>query len=332
MASKPFPYQLMEDKMDALDRLELRFRWGAYGFRVLRCHLASFPPGKIIRYHKHSEFEFHFIPRGSGVLRMEDKEFDLREGMFYLTGPGVLHEQQADNIDPMYELCLHVDIMPLAEQPSEDGWGEQWEQQEAEHCVQALQHFPLQTFLDQHQAMPWFLHAYRAWVEGRPGFYSSIKQAIIQIMMRAARVTGPAEAPFALPSRNLNKHRFQLAVQYIQDNYSSAITLQEVAERLHISVRQLQRIFQEQHDCSFSIYLENYRLTRVCAALIEDLHPIEQIALDHGFSGSNYLYYVFKKKIGMTPKQYKQQHHTGAPRLHQPSEVALAGTKKGESL
>ena len=320
MASKPFPYQLMEDKMDALDRLELRFRWGSYGFRVLRCHLTSFPPGKIIRYHKHSEFEFHFIPRGNGTVRIGEEPFELREGMFYLTGPGVLHEQQADEQDPMYELCLHVDIIPLDETTTEDDWGELWERQEAEQCVQALQQFPLRTFIDQHQAMPWFLHAYRAWVEGRPGFYSSIKQAIIQIMLRTARITGPAEAPFALPSRNLNKHRFQLAVQYIQDNYASAITLQEVAERLHISVRQLQRIFQEQHDCTFSVYLENYRLSRVCAALLEDTLPIEQIALDHGFSGSNYLYYVFKKKIGMTPKQYKQQKrrqttdsHTAAP-------------------
>jgi len=78
----PFPYARMAERQDALDRLELQFRWGGYEIRVLRCHLATFPPGQIINFHKHSEYEFHFIPKGKGKVILVDQTYDLHEGLF----------------------------------------------------------------------------------------------------------------------------------------------------------------------------------------------------------------------------------------------------------
>jgi AraC-like DNA-binding protein len=119
----------------------------------------------------------------------------------------------------------------------------------------------------------------------------------------------------------MNEHRFQIATQFIHDNYSLPITLQEVAERIPISGRQLQRIFREQGAASFSAYLESYRLNQVCAAILEGRSSIEQIAVEHGFASSNYLYYVFKKRFGMTPGQFKEK---------QPAPVSSASTAVNE--
>lgn len=308
--AKPFAYALMTEKMDAIDRLDIRFRWGSYGFRVLRCHLTSFPPGKIIRFHKHSEYEFHFIPRGKGTISFEEGEHPVHEGQFYLTGPGILHQQEADIKEPMDELCLHIEITPLDLDDSQT-WGEAWEDREAEACIQALDALPLRPLTDQYNAMAWFLTAYRAWHDGQPGAYSTIKQAIIQILLRASRMSLLPGVTYEPPGRNINEHRFQMATQFIHDNYASALSLKEVAERIPISGRQLQRIFREQGAESFSIYLENYRLNQICSAIVEGRGPIEQIALEHGFASGNYLYYVFKKRFGMTPKQYKERHSGG---------------------
>jgi AraC-like DNA-binding protein/mannose-6-phosphate isomerase-like protein (cupin superfamily) len=307
--AKPFTYTLMTEKADALDRLDIRFRWGDYGFHVLHCHLTSFPPGRLIRFHKHSEYEFHFIPRGKGTVIMEDTEYPLHEGLFYLTGPNVIHQQEADAKEAMDELCLHIEITKLTQAESAD-WGGQWERHEAEMCVNALDALPLKPLADQYNAMAWFLTAYRAWNEGQPGAFSSIKQAIIQILLRSSRMSSIPNITFEPPSRNMNEHRFRVATQFIHDNYASPLTLQEIAERIPISARQLQRIFREQGEESFSAYLENYRLNQVCTAILEGRSPIEQIALEHGFASSNYLYYVFKKRYGLTPKQFKQKQLT----------------------
>lgn len=307
-ASAPFPYARMLRKPDALDRLDLRFRWGDYGIRVLRCHLAVFQPGQIITYHKHSEFEFHFIPKGRGKVILGDRPFDLHEGLFYLTGPDVVHYQEADPDDPMFELCLHCEIVPLPTRGENSDFGEDLERTEAEECVQTLLAMPLQPVWDACNAMGSFLEAYRIWEDQPPGFNTLMKQAMTQILLRSARPFAHDGRVPAIPVRDMNGHRFQLATQYIQDNENLSLSLEEVAERVNVSPRQLQRIFRTEGQTTFRAYLEHVRLSAICSELARSDKPVTEIALEHGFASPNYLFPVFKDKFGMTPVEYRRAH------------------------
>ncbi len=304
--SYPNPFTAMKAKPDALERLELQFRWGDYGIRVLKWHLVTFPAGHVIPYHKHSEFEFHFIARGKGTVRLEDQAHRFNAGMFYLTGPEVLHQQEIDARDSSDELCLHVDIVALP--PSEGEWGAQWERMEAEQCVSILRHMPPRLFLDLHDAMDCFLSAYQAACSEEIGPYTTIRQACIQILLRAAQAMADKERAHTLPSRDVQAHRLQLAKQYIQANYAMPITLQEVADILHISIRQLQRIFHHYGMGSFSHYLEDVRIRKICEALLQSADTVDAIARQHGYANSNYLHKVFKQRLGMTPLAYRDMY------------------------
>lgn len=306
-ASAPFPFARMERKRYALDRLDLQFRWGRYGIRVLRCHLASFSAGQVISSHKHSEYEFHFIPKGKGSVTIGGIDYELREGLFYLTGPDVVHEQRSDEFDPMYELCLHCEIVPLDGEP-EEGWGDSLEVREAGECVRLLETMPSAPAWDRYHAMGCFLEAYRAWEEQAVGFYTTMKQTIVQILLRAARVHASPEAGGNIPERDMNDHRFRLATQYIEDNEAGPITLEEVAERVQVSPRQLQRIFRSEGGTTFSDWVEHVRLQRIATDLLQSQRPIEAVALEHGYATPNYLYPVFKRKFGMTPSAYRRLH------------------------
>jgi AraC-like DNA-binding protein/quercetin dioxygenase-like cupin family protein len=308
-----FYFQPMQADPHALERLDLRFRWGRYGIQVLKCHLVEFSRGTVIPFHKHREYEFHFIPRGKGLLMLEDGSFPVQSGTFYLTGPQVMHQQESDQWDPMNELCLHIDIIPL-DQPEAglDAWGESWEVVEADECVRQLDLMTAQPTLDRYDAMSYFLTAYNAWRNRELGAFSTIRQSIIQILLRAARAHNVTQIQPALPSRDMNAYRYQLATQYIRDNYARTLTLDEVAASLHICGRQLQRIMDEQAGETFTNYLEQFRLTRVCRALIQTEHTVEQLAAQHGFSSGSYLHYVFKKRMGITPLRYRAEQRISA--------------------
>lgn len=306
-----FPYELMKDRQDALERLDLRVYWGRYEIRVLRFHLTTFPPGKIVSFHKHAEYEFHFIPRGKGSVIMEENPYALREGMFYLTGPNVLHYQEADAMEPMDELCLHVDIIPHGVTSDDQvslslPTADPWEMAEADDCMEKLKELPLKPAMDIHRAMPYFLEAYQASQEKYPGLYTTIKQCIIQILLRAVRAYESEPTEAELPSRDMKAYRYQLALEYIHANSSGEVVLDDVAEKLHISSRQLQRIFKEQADGqSFSEILEHVRLEAVCRKLIDTNWSIDRIAIHEGFSSGSYLHTVFRKRYGYTPTTYR---------------------------
>lgn len=306
-----FPYAAMQERQDSLERLDLRVHWGQFEIRVLRFHLTTFPPGKIVSFHKHAEFEFHFIPRGKGTVIMEDEPYALREGMFYLTGPNVLHYQEADPNEAMDELCLHVDIINLAEQEADLGRGlpsiDPWEAAEARDCIEQLRLLPLKPTMDTHRAMPYFLEAYQASQHKFAGLYTTIKHCIIQILLRAVRAYESEPMEAELPSRDMKAYRYQLALEYIHANSSGEVVLEDVAEKLHISSRQLQRIFKEQAGGrSFSEVLENVRLEAVCRRLVETNWPIDKIAVHEGFSSGSYLHTVFRKRYGYTPSTYRK--------------------------
>ncbi len=305
----PFLFQMMEAKPDALDRLDIRFQWGNYGIRVLRCHLTSFPPGKSIAFHHHSEYEFHFIPRGRGRVILKDQSYDLHEGMVYVTGPQLEHYQESAHDEAMDELCLHLEATKLfdSNEIPQQYWGNHLDIMEADACFKQLEQLPHRPTLDHRHAMPWFLTAYRSWSGMKLGYNSTIHHAIVQILLRTVQAYDMEEVPLELPSRDMNTHRYVLASQFIADNYSRPITLEDVANKLSISERQLQRIFAERSGLSFSKYLEDLRLSHVCQDLMNSSESVQGIALKHGFMSSNYLYYVFRKRFGMTPGQYRSE-------------------------
>lgn len=306
-----FPYSLMSERPDALERLDLRFQWGPYDIHVLRFHLTHFPAGRVIAFHKHAEYEFHFIPRGKGKVILVDQEYTLRPGQFYLTGPGVMHYQEAGDREGMDELCLHVDIV---EREGEEQAEEDWEWAEARSCIGKLTALPLFPALDAHDAMRCFLNAYEACTSYYAGSYTTIKQNVIQILLRAVRAYDTVNETRLLPTKDMKAYRYQLAIEFMQANYGGPLSLEEVAEKQRLSARQLQRLFKEVHadgTHTFSRVLEDIRLAAVCRELTEGSKSIEEIAKLTGFSTSNYLHAVFRKRYGMTPSDYRKQTFSG---------------------
>nr|WP_285860072.1 MULTISPECIES: helix-turn-helix domain-containing protein [Paenibacillus] len=297
-----FPYEVMFEKKDMMERLEIIVSWGHYEIRVLRFHLTSFDAGRFIDFHNHAEFEFHFIPRGKGAVILEDTPYSLAEGMFYLTGPGVMHYQEASPEEAMDELCLHVDIVPRFKSDVDP-----WEAAEAEECIEKLRHFPLKPTQDTHHAMHCFLEAYEAADMKYRGFYTSIKQSVISILLKAARAWDSGDTGAEAPIRDMLEHRYHYAIQYIEANYTNNLTLDNVAEKLNISARQLQRVFRSMDENRpFSKIVEDIRLRAVCRRLEESSMPIEQVAQTEGFSNATYLHSVFRRRFGMTPAAYRK--------------------------
>jgi AraC family 4-hydroxyphenylacetate 3-monooxygenase operon regulatory protein len=296
-----FPYEVMFEKQDMLERLDISILWGHYEITVLTFHLTSFPPGRVIDFHNHSEFELHFIPRGKGEVILGDLKYPLSEGMLYLTGPGVMHRQEAAAEESMEELCLHVDI----KEKIRDGV-DPWEAAEAETCVEKLRHLPLVPAQDYHRAMKCFLEAYEACDGKLTGYYTSIRHLVISILLKAVRAYDSDGIGTEAPVRDMLTYRYQYAIQYIEANSSGAVTLENVAEKLNISSRQLQRVFKHvDAEKSFSRVLEDIRLQAVCRKLEESSLSVEQIAQSEGFTNATYLHTVFRKRLGMTPATYR---------------------------
>lgn len=106
---------------------------------------------------------------------------------------------------------------------------------------------------------------------------------------------------------SLNLLRLGDAIAHIETHYAEKISLDNLARKAHLSPRHFQRIF---HDClehSPIDYLMHIRIQKAALLLRSTGHTITNIALDCGFSDSNYLARQFRKVMNQTPGQYRKK-------------------------
>ena len=95
---------------------------------------------------------------------------------------------------------------------------------------------------------------------------------------------------------------------YIENNYFKDLKLDEIAKAHFINPQYLSRLFKSIMGTNFSEYLTNTRIERAKILLVETNMKNNIIAYKTGFNSVNYFINCFKKKTGMSPKEYKTKH------------------------
>lgn len=95
------------------------------------------------------------------------------------------------------------------------------------------------------------------------------------------------------------------AIKYINQNYSSRISMTEIARTAHVSINTLERHFAENIKMSPSMYLKKTRLAKA-AKLLTGSFSVSEVAEKCGFSDYSTFISEFKKAYDITPLKYKK--------------------------
>lgn len=106
-----------------------------------------------------------------------------------------------------------------------------------------------------------------------------------------------------IPSKN--NDIIKKAIQYISQNFSSSITLKDVADHVHLNPAYFSTIFKQSTGSSFKEYLNMVRIEESKRLLTTTNYSVIDISVATGFEDQSYFSKVFKKYTGLTPKQYR---------------------------
>ena len=98
------------------------------------------------------------------------------------------------------------------------------------------------------------------------------------------------------------------AVEYIVENYSDPISIEDVASYIGVSRSQLFRCFQSVIGKSPKEYLTEYRIKQACHLLSDTSFSMNAIANSLGFDNSLYFSKAFHKAQGISPSEYRNGH------------------------
>jgi len=113
------------------------------------------------------------------------------------------------------------------------------------------------------------------------------------------------EEPCVQEEENGTNQLVKRAKEYIAEHYMENITLSDTAEILGITGGYLSTLFQKSLQCGFIDYLNRVRIERACCYLEQNYFKTYEIAYKVGFRDEKYFSKVFKKVMGMSPKEYR---------------------------
>ena len=96
-------------------------------------------------------------------------------------------------------------------------------------------------------------------------------------------------------------------ITYCYENFSTDISLQSIADELHVSRCYVSRLFSRRLHIGFNDYINSLRVRKACDLLKKSEQSVTDIAYVVGYNSVRTFDRVFLDARGMTPKEYRQK-------------------------
>lgn len=263
----------------------------------------------MLRWHWHAEVEVIIVNHGEADFMADDTVIRLKAGQGVFVNQNVIHAVHA--IDSMancslYSVVVHPSflfgygatvmstkyLLPITSSPSfqilklteEDAW-----QEHLLDCINGV---------------------IAANLTKRYGYELTVKAHLCHFWTTLLEKIVPQNVTNTKQSMlSLDEMRVKEAILYIEEHYSEAVALDELASALHISKSECCRCFKRTLQLTPIEYLMKYRIFRAASLLQkgDDIcRSISDLAFAVGFNNASYFNKVFKEYLNCTPSEYKR--------------------------
>ena len=279
--------------------LKLSFTVEKIEFTVLSIGLEKMTTPIPRHAHANNSYELHYVSYGNGTLIADGTEYAVTPGTFFLTGPGVFHEQISVPGDPMTEYGVYLQVTPNVTASAKD---------------RLIGEFLARRF--------WF-------GEAAPGMHELMKQIIseleqkdtgyelllpallqqliLMILRQYTRVElsqgeGTSTSSFEMPA-DLTYLTIEEAFLY---NYKD-LTLQKLANMVNLGIRQTQRLLLKHYNKTFAQKKTEARMSAACLLLQDPANSIASVSATLGYSSPEHFSTAFQKFYHFTPSAYRKK-------------------------
>lgn len=118
------------------------------------------------------------------------------------------------------------------------------------------------------------------------------------------------------PSNRMKKHSnstvLDQAINFINMNFAEDLTVNEIAEKVHVHPAHLMRLFKQEKGMTISHYRNQKRIKEAKELLVHTKLSITNISTIVGYNNPQYFSEVFKQHEGMTPKEFRGKFKWGS--------------------
>ena len=251
--------------------------------------------------HQHKEFELNFIEKGKGVRRIVgDSVEEIGDYELVLLG--------GEDLEHVWEQgsCTSKDIREITVHFSGDIFGEgllsKNQFASINRMLQRADHglsFSIGTIMKVYSALDTIADASERFVQFLKFMYILYELSVAD----DARVL--ASSSFSHTERETESRRVQKVKEYVNEHYSEALKLSDIADLVGMSPVAFSRFFRHRTGRTLSDYITDIRLGYAARMLVDSSRNISEICYECGFNNLSNFNRTFKAKRNYTPREFR---------------------------
>ncbi len=261
-----------------------------YKVNVRKCGSFYFYSEYRYEMHAHAEIEINYIMTGCCIMEINNKVISLKKGDCII-------------INPMQKHCFWVDV------------GMNCRIMQLEHSVQ-LPDLKLKHIACLEYDVDFYIingceelyaaidHVSTLQIRNQPSIYqeSQLNLALLNLYVILSQKKNCIKN-----YTDIGKGVFGKVLAEINKNFEYKISIEKLADEFNISSRYIRKEFQNRLGVSASEYIMLLRINKARDLLWKTKKSITDIAFSSGFGSSQYFCRVFKKIVGKTPYEYRNE-------------------------
>lgn len=263
-----------------------------------------------IPWHWHKETELIYILDGCGEFRISEDSFQIHEGDALFINSQVMH---SFCVAPGSETCTCIDIVFRPDyliSPSQPSLYTKYVYPFIQN--QNLRGFPLtKSDMEKAELSYYIPEIFDMNMKEQSGYELRTRELLMKIWLYILEQTKNTHLTSNAQHTkiSLDERRTKEALQYIENHYTESITLDDIANSIHLSRSECCRCIKRCMNMTPFEYLLQFRIQKAAQLLSNSKSPlsIAELASAVGFNSCSYFNKLFRKYMGCTPSQYKKR-------------------------
>ncbi len=250
-------------------------------------------------WHFHPEYEIVYISNGRGKRHIGDHISYFENGDLIFLGPDLPHFGFTEEL-----LEEHVEIVL---QMKEDFLGTEFFRKPELSDIRRLFERARQGisfYGDTKREVGRRLEAMEA-LSGLDRLLELLR--MLQLMATSPEYKLLQASGFGLEVNARDHERIQAVYQYVEDHFQRQISLQEIAERVMMTVPAFCRYFKRLTSKTFTQFVNEYRVAYACRLLADENLSIADVGFDSGFNNISHFNKQFKAVTQVNPREYRRR-------------------------
>ncbi|MDF2924169.1 MAG: transcriptional regulator, AraC family [Paenibacillaceae bacterium] len=253
--------------------------------------------------HDHEFMEFNYVSEGSGYQHIEGQVIPVTKGDLFLLPIGASHVFRPGSISPqrrhlLVYNCLfgnefrskletasggQREILSMLDGTEENRWFH-WKDQDG-------------TF------QKIFNILYEEFIRKGPYYQLLMQSELLKLLIYLTRQQSGGTA---IGQQGKREEGLDQTVEWIKQHCTEGISIRQAAQHAGLSERQFRRRFQARTGMSYTDFVHRERIERICSLLETTDEPVSAIAAKAGYQDIKFFNRLFKRKTGVTPRQYRR--------------------------